>query len=108
MVGERALDAKLLVVTLPHFNARYCTPMLSERSECLRDGLREVFEWIGRAPSSLVLDNATSTSVREPLSCRTNQQTPCVQCIRTMDAAVSPAPSTTGMEKSVPITALSF
>lgn len=59
VVGGRALDAKLLVVTLPHSNARYCTAMLSERSECLCDGLREVFEWIGRAPSALVLDNAT-------------------------------------------------
>lgn len=58
-VAGRAVDAKLLVVTLPHSNARYCTAMMSERSECLCDGLREVFEWIGRAPSVLVLDNAT-------------------------------------------------
>ncbi len=59
VVGGRALDAKLLVVALPHSNARCCTAMTSERSECLCDGLREVFEWIGRAPSALVLDNAT-------------------------------------------------
>lgn len=58
-VAGRAVDAKLLVVTLPHSNARYCTAMMSERSECLCDGLREVFEWIGRAPRTLVLDNAT-------------------------------------------------
>lgn len=52
-------DAKLLVVTLPHSNARYCLAMMRERSECLCAGLREVFEWMGRAPCLLVLDNAT-------------------------------------------------
>lgn len=50
---------KLLVVTLPHSNARYCAATFSERSECLCDGLRRIFERIGRAPSLLVLDNAT-------------------------------------------------
>lgn len=40
---------KLLVVTLPHSSARYCVAMFSERSECLRAGLRAVFEQIGRA-----------------------------------------------------------
>ena len=52
-------DAKLLVVTLPHSNSRYCVAMMSERSECLCAGLRAVFEWMGRAPTTLVLDNAT-------------------------------------------------
>ena len=50
---------KLLVVTLPHSNARYCAATFSGRSECLCDGLRRIFERIGRAPSLLVLDNAT-------------------------------------------------
>ena len=52
-------DMKLLVVTLPHSNARYCVAMFSERSECLCAGLRAVFEQIGRAPALIVLDNAT-------------------------------------------------
>lgn len=50
---------KLLVVTLPHSNARYCVAMFSERSECPCAGLRAVFEQIGRAPALIVLDNAT-------------------------------------------------
>ena len=50
---------RLLVVTLPHSNARFCVAMELERSECLCWGLRLVFEWAGRAPRVLVLDNAT-------------------------------------------------
>lgn len=52
-------DEKLLVVTLPHSNDRRCVALPSERSECMCDGLRRVFERIGRAPRTLVLDNAT-------------------------------------------------
>lgn len=59
MLAGEPRSMKLLVVTLPHSNARYCVAMFSERSECLCAGLRAVFEWIGRAPALLVLDNAT-------------------------------------------------
>lgn len=52
-------DMKLLVVSLPHSNARYRVATRRERSECLCDGLARVFEWMGRAPAALVLDNAT-------------------------------------------------
>lgn len=52
-------DMKLLVVAFPHPNARFCVAMRRERAECLCGGLREVFEWVGRAPSTMVLDNAT-------------------------------------------------
>ena len=52
-------DLKLLVVTLPHSNSRYCVATMSERSECLCEGLAAVFAWMGRAPHTLVLDNAT-------------------------------------------------
>lgn len=58
-IAGAARDMKLLVLTLPHSNARFCKAMFSERSECLCDGLRRIFEWIGRAPALLVLDNAT-------------------------------------------------
>ncbi|WP_195839165.1 IS21 family transposase [Parafannyhessea umbonata] len=58
-IAGAARDMKLLVLTLPHSNARFCTATFSERSECLCDGLRRIFEWIGRAPALLVLDNAT-------------------------------------------------
>ena len=59
MLAGEPRSMRLLVVTLPHSNARYCVAMFSERSECLCAGLRAVFEWIGRAPALLVLDNAT-------------------------------------------------
>ena len=50
---------KLLVVTLPHPNARFCVAMPRERAEVLRWGLRRVLEWMGREPRVLVPDNAT-------------------------------------------------
>lgn len=59
VLGGMPTDAKLLVVTLPHSNSRYCVAMMSERSECLCAGLRAVFEWMGRAPAVLVPDDAT-------------------------------------------------
>ena len=52
-------DLELLVLALPHSNARHCVAMFSERSECLCDGLRGTFEQVGRAPSLLVPGNAT-------------------------------------------------
>ena len=58
MAGER-LALKLLVVSLPHSNARYARACMSQRSECMCEGLSRIFEQVGRAPAALVLDNAT-------------------------------------------------
>ena len=58
-IAGAARDMKLLVLTLPHSNARFCRAMFSERSECLCEGLRRIFDGIGRTPALLVLDNAT-------------------------------------------------
>lgn len=58
VAGER-LALKLLVVSLPHSNARYARACRSQRSECMCEGLSRIFEQIGRAPAVLVLDNAT-------------------------------------------------
>ena len=58
VAGER-LALKLLVVSLPHSNARYARACRSQRSECMCEGLSRIFEQIGRAPAALVLDNAT-------------------------------------------------
>lgn len=55
---------KLLVLTLPHSNARFCAAGMAERSECLCAGLTYIFEQIGRAPTTLVLDNATEAGRR--------------------------------------------
>ena len=61
--GER-LRLKLLVVCLPHSNARYAVAGMSQRAECMCAGLAGVFGWIGRAPRELVLDNATEAGRR--------------------------------------------
>ncbi len=63
VAGERRA-LKLLVVTLPHSNARFCVACESQRSECLCDALRRIAERVGRAPAVLVLDNATEAGRR--------------------------------------------
>lgn len=63
-VAGKRLHLKLLVVCLPHSNARYAVAGMSQRSECMCAGLAEVFGWIGRAPCELVLDNATEAGRR--------------------------------------------
>lgn len=59
VLAGRPRDMKLLAMALPHSNARRCAATFSERSGCPCGGLRGTFEQIGRAPSPLVLDNAT-------------------------------------------------
>ena len=63
VAGER-LRLKLLVVALPHSNARFAVAGMSQRAECMCAGLAEVFGWVGRAPRELVLDNATEAGRR--------------------------------------------
>ncbi len=63
VAGER-LRLKLLVVALPHSNARYAVAGMSQRAECMCAGLADIFGWIGRAPRELVLDNATEAGRR--------------------------------------------
>lgn len=59
VLSGASTDMRLLVVTLPHSNSRYCVAMRDEHAECFCAGLASVFGWIGRVPSTLVLDNAT-------------------------------------------------
>lgn len=58
VAGER-LALKLLVVSLPHPDARYARACMPQRSECMCEGLSRIFEQVGRAPAALMLDNAT-------------------------------------------------
>lgn len=51
VAGER-LALKLLVVSLPHPDARYARACMSQRSECMCEGLSRIFEQVGRAPTS--------------------------------------------------------
>ena len=64
VVGGERLRLKLLVVCLPHSNARYAVAGMSQRSECMCASLAEIFGRVGRAPCELVLDNATEAGRR--------------------------------------------
>ena len=61
--GER-LRLKLLVVCLPHSNARFAVAGMSQRAERMCAGLAEVFGWVGRAPRELVPDDAAEAGGR--------------------------------------------
>ena len=52
-------DMRPLVVTPPRSNARHRVATRSERSECPCDGLARIFERVGRAPATPVLDDST-------------------------------------------------
>lgn len=58
-VAGEPLDLKLLVATLPHSNDRRCVAARSQRAECMCAALADVFGQWGRAPATVVLDNAT-------------------------------------------------
>lgn len=62
VLAGRRTPLRLLVLTLPHSNARFCAAGMCERSECLCDGLRAIFEQVGRAPTTLVPDDATEAA----------------------------------------------
>ncbi len=61
--GER-VTTHLLVVTWPHSNTRYAVALPGETSECVCEGLRTIFEHIGRVPVRIVFDNATGIGRR--------------------------------------------
>lgn len=48
-----------IVVSLPHSNARYARACMSQRSECMCEGLSRISGQVGRAPAALVPGNAT-------------------------------------------------
>lgn len=58
-VAGQGLALRLLVVSLPHPDARLCVALPPEKAEALCWGLRHVLEWVGRAPRTLVPDDAT-------------------------------------------------
>jgi transposase len=61
--GER-VTIHMLVVTWPHSNARYAVVLPGETSECVCEGLRTIFEHVGRVPTRIVFDNATGVGKR--------------------------------------------
>lgn len=63
IAGER-VTTHMLVVTWPHSNARYAVVLPGETSECVCQGLRTIFEHVGRVPARVVFDNATGVGKR--------------------------------------------
>ena len=59
VIAGRSLELKLLAVTLPQSNSRYCVAMRCERAECFCEGLVEIFELVGRVPRVMVPGDAT-------------------------------------------------
>jgi len=59
LLGGEPAELRLLVATLPHSNDRRCVAAMSQRAECMCAALAEVFAQWGRAPATVVLDNAT-------------------------------------------------
>ncbi len=51
VVGER-IAIKLLVISLPHPDARNAWTCMSQRSKCMCGGLSQILGRIGRAPTS--------------------------------------------------------
>lgn len=50
---------RLLVVSFPHPDARFCVALPSERAGVFCRGLRHALGWVGRAPRTLAPDDAT-------------------------------------------------
>lgn len=61
--GQRVVT-HMLVVTWPYSNTRYAVVLPGETAECVCDGLRTIFEHVGRAPARIVFDNATGVGRR--------------------------------------------
>lgn len=55
---------KYLVVTFPYSNVGYLQCFQGETAECLCQGLKDIFHWIGGVPKRLVIDNATGAGRR--------------------------------------------
>ena len=55
---------RFLAVSFPYSNMRWVVALPGETSECVRQGLLEVFERTGMAPGVVVFDNATGVGHR--------------------------------------------
>lgn len=62
--GQREV-VHALVLTFPFSNARYVVAYPGETAECVCHGLREIFEYVGVVPHSVVFDNATGVGHRK-------------------------------------------
>ena len=61
--GSRVV-VKYLVVTFPYSNVGYLQCFHGETAECLCQGLKDIFHYIGGVPQRVVIDNATGAGRR--------------------------------------------
>lgn len=54
------VDALKLTMSFPHSNQSYCQIFGGENQQCLPQGMRNIFEHIGKVPSRIVFDNLSS------------------------------------------------
>ena len=58
-VAGRSLELKMLAVTLPQSNSRYCVAMRCERAECFCEGLAGILGPVGGVPRAVAPGDAT-------------------------------------------------
>jgi len=63
-IGGRLERFKYLVVSFPASNMAFVQIFRGETSECVCQGLRDIFEYIGGVPFILIFDNATGVGRR--------------------------------------------
>lgn len=64
LIGGIRTLLHIFIVTFPFSNMRFVQAYRGETAECVCDGLRRVFEYIGVVPRLLVFDNATGIGRR--------------------------------------------
>ena len=54
------VDALKLTVSFPYSNQAYCQIFGGENQQCLLQGMRNIFEHIGKVPNRILFDNLSS------------------------------------------------
>ncbi len=62
-LGER-VRMHFFVLSFPYSNMGYCQLFAGQSSECVCQGLRDIFEHVGGVPTRIVFDNATGAGRR--------------------------------------------
>jgi transposase len=60
----RRIDGSYVNLSFPHSNAGYCQLFKGENFECLAEGLKNIYTYIGGVPSRQWFDNASTMVVR--------------------------------------------
>lgn len=64
LAGGERVRMHFLVLSFPFSNMGFCQLFAGETSECVCQGLRDIFEHIGCVPTRIVFDNATGAGRR--------------------------------------------